>query len=225
MKTRITLTLLAFVTLLPVTGLAQFGGLKVPVGQKPASETPADAPSAEAMQEELVQKFTAGDALIMEANRNFLEALLGKEEAAKYFVDAQAISGEDLSKGGIEKRIQVTEAATAKVREQLALGEALSAEAKVQFAQGLLPYALGIQQTAQLSSAGKNFGNSAQNEIKSAGMMNAAKVRGKLEGGLYVVTKLPGYLNNLRSSTVSIFDFARDQGVEIPPDATAALDF
>lgn len=221
-----TLFILATIAIAPAVVSAQFGGLNRAAPSAPAAADPAptDELSADAMQQELVKGFLKGNELILQANRHFLEALMGKEEAAKFFVDADAASG-NTSKGGIQQSVAATEASSAKVQEMLSKGEELSAEAKAEFARGLLPYALGVRETVQLQSSAQRFSQSAQQEIRNANIRNAPRLRSQFEGGLYVVSQLPGYVKNLTDSTQSIFAFASSQGIEVPADATAALQF
>ncbi|MCC5840705.1 MAG: hypothetical protein JJT96_11320 [Opitutales bacterium] len=228
MKVTKTLSVIVILACAPVVISAQLGGLKrAAPSSAPASaeSSQTDALSADAMQQELVRDFLKGNRLILQANRHFLEALVGKEEAEKYFLDAQAISGDDLSKGNLEKATVLTSATSAAVEEFMQKGEELSDEAKAEFARGLVPYAKGVYETAKLRASAQRFSQTAQQEIRSANVMNASRVRGQLEGGLYVATQLPGYLKSLTDSTSAIFEFARNQGIEVPADATAALQF
>ena len=46
----------------------------------------------------------------------------------------------------------------------------------------------------------------------------------KLQAGAYIVKTLPSSISNTTSTLSSAVSFAKSHGIEVPPDATAALD-
>jgi hypothetical protein len=46
---------------------------------------------------------------------------------------------------------------------------------------------------------------------------------GSLKTGAYIVKTLPGSISNTLSTLSNAISFAKSHGIEVPPDATAAL--
>jgi len=106
--------------------------------------------------------------------------------------------------------------ATASARKAGAEAEAkagdLSADAKKEYAKGLLPYAQGVSLTSKVSKQAKSWMDAAQGELKSIkNPMKLAKLRKSLSGGMKIAKAIPNFLKTLGSSTKGVFSFAKQQ--------------
>ena len=91
----------------------------------------------------------------------------------------------------------------------------MSAEAKQEYAKGLLPYAQGVALTAKVSDDAKSWIDAAQGELKSVrNPMKLNKLRKSLSGGMKIAKAIPDFLKTLGSSSKGVFSFARSQKMD-----------
>jgi len=191
---------LVFALALAVTGPAhaQLGGL---LGGGGGGASP----------ESIVTTYVAGAKLVLNAQERLLSAIGRKEEAARAALNAQ-----NLTTGATKQDLEdaaKTQTENSKILEEglKAKETALDAESKVVYAQGLASLGGGVGKYVGLVPQLKNF----KPGITSIG--NAAL------GAVYVAQTLPSNVTSLQSTLSAAIDFGKNQGVEIPADATAAL--
>ena len=101
----------------------------------------------------------------------------------------------------------------------------LSAEAKQEYAKGLLPYAQGVALTAKVSDDAKSWIDAAQGELKSVrNPMKLNKLRKSLSGGMKIAKAIPDFLKTLGSSSKGVFSFARSQKMDTSDSESAMPD-
>ncbi|MET4576193.1 hypothetical protein [Ottowia thiooxydans] len=164
-----------------------------------------------ARQDQLVRSYVAAGKDVSTANSHLADALGIKAQAVNAAATSDSLSAKD-----IEEQDKAISANTAAVSEALKSGATLKdSEAKAKYAQGLLFLATGVKKYIGMSSEAQGF---------TSGLSSISPLQlGKLQAGAYVVKSVPTSVTNLTSVLKSAVDFARNNGVEIPQDATSLL--
>ena len=190
-------------------GLPKFGG----------SDDSADTSNAETMdsviaqQDSLVKTYQLSMGDILSAQALLLEAHGMKEKAAKVASEAEVLGKGAVDKNEFEKIMELSESANEDLSKKMGEEEALTSDGRKMYQEALLPYASGIGKMAQLKPELEKFMQSASAQVKSASMMSKLKVKKKLDVGMYLATKAPGYFTNVASTTKEILTYANKQGV------------
>lgn len=189
------------VTALSAPTYAQLGGLGNALGGG-GSSVSADS---------LVKSYVGGTQQVMSADVSFLKALGLKEQAEK-----AELSAKNLTTGPTVATIQDTERVQTENSKALetAMGGnkvTLSADSKKTYAQGLVDLVKGIKSYTGMAGDVKGFKPS----VTSLGSGAAAAA--------YVVKSLPGNLSNLKNTLKRTVDFAKENKIDIPADATSLL--
>ena len=202
---------------------AQFGGLKDAVGSVKGSEETA-APAG-VSQETIVQNFVAANELVHESNAVLLEALGDKERAAAVREEAASFStaSTEGDKDALEGSMVLGEETSDFIASKIAEGAEISAEGRAKYADGLVLAIEGLMATKGLAGDAQAFSASAQDQIKSASIMQKAKVTKKLEAGMFVAKELPGFTSRLTENFSNLMAFAKSADIPTPDDATQLL--
>ena len=104
-------------------------------------------------------------------------------------------------------------------------GVELTEEGKAKYRESI-PYmiqgAVGISKLAQTAS---DFIDSSKNEIQSAGLMGAAKLKKKLDAGLYVAPKIPGLIGTTAKNAKGLITYGKKNKIlEADDQSGAALE-
>ncbi len=206
------------ITLL-VIGLLSFSIMsfpKLPVevpglgGGDSADSGSVDLPSAQANLEK-----TMGEALafLNQAEYHFQTALGRSEDAAAAQSRVKTLnSGGDVDLNAV---LESTSSSRKAGAEAEAEAGTLSAEAKKEYAKGLLPYAQGVALTSKVSKQAKTWMDAAQGELKSIkNPMKLNKLRKSLAGGLTIAKAIPNFLKTLGTSSKGVFSFAKKQKLD-----------
>ncbi|MDB4409595.1 hypothetical protein N9235_02130 [Gammaproteobacteria bacterium] len=164
-------------------------------------------------QDSLVKTYQSSMGDILSAQALLLEAHDKKEEAAKVASAAEAMGKGTVDKNEFEKTMELSESASEIISMKMGEQVELTSEGRKKYQESLLPYASGIGKMAQLKPELEKFMESASAQVKSASMMGKLKVKGKLDVGMYLATKAPGYFTNVASTTKEILTYANKQGV------------
>lgn len=185
---------------------AQFGGLLG--GAKAPGNSGADLG---AQQDSLVRNYIAAGKDVQVANGHLTEALGIKANAVNAAATSDSLSAKDL-----EAQDKAISADAAAVAEALKGGAALKgAEAKLTFTKGLVSLATGVKKYIDMKKDVQGF---------SSGLSSASPTQlPKLQAGAYVAKSLPSSLTNLTTVLKSAVEFGKNNGVEIPKDATSLL--
>jgi hypothetical protein len=212
MKKSFAAALVVIAAAAPTVASAQFS-LPSIGGSKSGGSAPAADLSGQ--QDALVRNFVAANKEVLTANSKLAGALGLKAQATNAEQTAGQL-GDGATKGNLEDSNKVVGDTSGAIKEALAKKPVLDAEAKAAYAVGLGHLVNGTVKYAGLGKDVSNMGNS----MKSANPMALAK----LGSAAYVVSKFPGSASDLFNTLKVAIDFARDQGIQVPPDANAALD-
>jgi hypothetical protein len=164
----------------------------------------------------LVRSYVAGGKDVLFSQSKLLEALGLKDQAAT----AQATAN-SLSDGATTQNLQdadkVQSANSAALSDALKNQNAtLDAQSKQTYAQGLSLLAAGLIKYTGMRQDVAGFSKG----LAGPGAVQAAT---KLQSGAFIVRTLPSSISNTTSTLNSAVSFAKSHGIEVPPDATAAL--
>ncbi len=211
------------ITLLMPAMLFGFGKLKVPgLGEsEPAASTSADAGG---LQDALVRDYLTANSSIQKGQELLLEAFNKKEDLAKLEQAQASLSGKQ-SKQDLEAITAQTKEAQEAIAKSMEEGVELTEEGKAKYRESI-PYmiqgAVGISKLAQTAS---EFIDSSKNEIQSAGLMGAAKLKKKLDAGLYVAPKIPGLIGTTAKNAKGLITYGKKNKIlEADDQSGAALE-
>jgi hypothetical protein len=201
MKKRLIATVLGLTAAsLALPSFAQFGGLGALGGG--GSSVSADS---------LVKNYVTGTQLVINSDAMLLKALGLKDQSAQ-----AELSAKNLTQGATVGALE--EAAKLQTENNKALAEAmsankvtLSADSKKDYARGVLELVKGIKAYVGMAGDVKGFKPS----LASVGSSGSA--------ALFVVKSLPGSLSSLKDTLKRSIAFAKENNVQLPADATAAL--
>jgi hypothetical protein len=212
-KNLTTLTLAIFLAGAPAICLSQlpsFGGLgsKLPGGNAGGNLS--------GQQTSHVRSYVAGGKNVLLSQSKLLEALGLKDQAAT----AQATAN-SLSEGATTQSLE--DADKAQSANSTALADALKnqnatldAQSKQTYTQGLALLATGLVKYTGMRQDVAGFS-------KGLAGPGAVQAGTKLQSGVFIIKTLPSSISNTTSTLNSAVSFAKSHGIEVPPDATAAL--
>jgi hypothetical protein len=187
---------------LSVPAQAQLGGLGNALGGGGGSSVSADS---------LVKSYVGGTQQVVSADVNFLKALGLKEQAEK-----TELAAKNLTTGATASDLQgvaKVQTENSKALETAMSGDkqVLSADSKKNYARGLVDLVKGIKSYTGMAGDVKGFKPS----MSSVGSGAVAAA--------YVVKSLPDTLGNLKGTLKRSMDFAKENKIEIPADATSLI--
>ena len=194
---------LTLVTISSVS-FAQFGGLGAALGGKNVGSGGVSA-------EDLVKSYVGGTKQVMGAEAKLLEAVGLKTNAEKVEFSAKSLT-EGPTKASLEEVLQVqTENNKALADSMGANKVVLSAESKKTYVAGVVNLVKGIKSYIGMSSDVQGFKPS----ITSMGAAAGA--------AMFVVKSLPDSISSLKNTLKSAIDFAKENKITLPSDATSGL--
>jgi len=222
---RMTLILAALASLTIATNAdAQLSGLKATADSYTDAAKDVAAPG-DISQESIVQSFVAANDLVNETNAVMLEAFGRKEEAAKVREEGAALSAK-ATEGDKDalKEFTVFSQDNLDIVASFATDRAeISAEGREKYVEGLVLAFESVMASKGMAAEASAFATSAQNDIKSASMLQKAKVVKKLAAGSFVAKELPGFTQRLTGSVGSLMTYAKSVDIPTPDDATDVL--
>ena len=207
------------ITLLMPAMLFGFGKLKVPgLGKaEPAASTSADAGG---LQDALVRDYLTANSSIQKGQELLLEAFGKKQEAAEEEQEQASLSG-NASKQDLQRIASQTKEAQEAIAKSMEEGIELTEEGKAKYRESIphmIQGAVGISKLAQTAS---EFIDSSKNEIQSAGLMGAAKLKKKLDAGLFVAPKIPGLIATTAKNAKGLITYGKKNKILDPDDQSA----
>jgi hypothetical protein len=168
-----------------------------------------------AAQTGLVKSYVGANKDVLMSQSKLLEALGLKDKAAAARATADSL-GDGATKGNLQ------DADKAQSDDSKAIAEALKAPAgkmddqsKKTYTQGLILLASGMVKYTGMHKDIDAF----KNGLSGASLLETPK----LQTGAYVVTSFPGNLQNLTETMKNAVAFAKTNGIEVPPEATAVI--
>lgn len=169
--------------------------------------------TSSASAEDLVKSYVGGTQKVMSGDAKLLSAVGLKEQAEKAEAEIKNLT-QGATAESLEQAAKVQTENNAALADRKAAGNVkMTADGKKLYAAGLMDLALGLKSYMGMSSDIKNFKPSLTS-IGSSG--NAA---------LFVVKSLPSSTESLMSTLKNAVEFAKENKIEVPSDATAALKF
>ena len=175
--------------------------------------------SASKVQEAIVQDFKAALGLVLKAQGHVAIALGLGDIAESLRAEAGRLSGDDCAQSCLEEVTEASANGEKKIQEKMDAGSDLDADSKKELAKAFPSLAKGTLRMSKLLPKAKDWAKSASSEIKSAGMMGAAKVKKKLNTGLYIVKATPKLVKEWTNTTSAMISFGKKAGV--PTDGAA----
>lgn len=182
---------------------AQLGGLGAALG--------GGSKSGSVSAEGLVKSYVSGTKNVLNADAKFLDALGFKDKAANAELQAKNLT-EGATASNLEDAAKVqTDNSKAIAAELDGKKVKLDAEGKKKFTLGLVDLAKGIKDYSSVSSDASSFKPS------------PTSIGGAAGAALYIVKSLPDTTVNLMSTLKRAVDFAKENKIEVPKEATALL--
>lgn len=199
---------------MPTLLFAGFGKLKVPgLGESKPEAAASSSASADAagLQDSLVRDYVLASSNLNQAQEKLLEAFGNKDLVAKIQTMRQSFenSGETPSKQELKRMKALTDEANAAINSSVEREEVLSDQGKELYKESIPYMVKGSVGIAKLGETASGFADSASNEIKAAGIMGAAKVKSKLDAGLYVAPKIPGLIGSTMKTTKMLITYGK----------------
>lgn len=199
--------LLIGIPAISVAQLPSFGGL----GSKPSG-----GGDLSGQQAGLVKSYVAGGKDVLSSQSKLLEALGLKDQAATAQATANAL-GEGATAQNLQDANKVQSDSSTALSDALKnQNGTLDAQSKQSYTQGLVLLASGLIKYTGMKQDVAGFS-------KGLAGPGALMAGGKLQAGTYIVKTLPTSISNTSSTLSSAVSFAKSHGIEVPPDATAAL--
>lgn len=172
-------------------------------------------PNLETSQIGLVSSYVIGNKDVLTAQSKMSEALGLKVTAATLQATSDAL-GSNATKADMQGAATAqSEASTALANEIKAPTGTMDLNAKKTYTAGLVWLAAGMVQYTGMQQDVNNF----RSGLSGASVLEAPK----LQAGTYVITTFPRSLLNLTETMKNAVAFARSHGIEVPPEATAAI--
>ncbi len=167
-------------------------------------------------QTNLVKSYAAGGKAVLSSQSKLLEALGLKDQAATAQATANAL-GDGATAQNLQDANKVQSDSSTALSDALKNQNAtLDAQSKQTYTQGLVLLASGLIKYTGMKQDVAGFSKG----LAGPGALQAGS---KLQAGAYIVKTLPSSISNTSSTLSSAVSFAKSHGIEVPPDATAAL--
>jgi len=203
---------------------AQFSALKATAESTAGAVADVAAPG-DISQESIVQSYIAANALVDDSNESLLEAFGEKEKAAKYRETADGFhaGSTEGDKGAMKDRAVHSQETSEFIAALIEEGAVVSADGREKYVEGLALAVQSVMATKGMAGDARAFATSAQADIKSASMMQKAKVMKKMAAGMFVAKQLPGFTSRLTENLGALMAYAKSADIPTPDDATAAM--
>jgi len=207
----ITLILLSLISV-SASAMPGLPGMSEKSSEPEASEESAQ--SAADSQEALVGQFKETLSSVILAQRYLALAFDQADEAEELAIVIEGLQGECGTKC-MKRSVKVSEAANKSIGKLLKSETVITSEGKTNYLLALPPYIKGTLSAKDLLTEAKSWGKQATGEIKSAGMMNAPKIKKKLDAGMYVVQQTPKLIKNWATATKKIVTYAKASNIDL----------
>ncbi len=179
--------------------------------EKPAEQAPADVKGP------MVNHFVTSYGSLLSAQMRFAEAFDLKDQVSLLSAERESLSSGAVDSSGLKKVKSTSETAQKEIDARMAEEKELSTEGKKTYTAGLLDYAKALLEASKTVKAAEQFTNAAKGNPQ--GLLST---EGRTAS--YVAKEAPGYASNLQSSSKLAISFAQRNKIEVPKEATSALD-
>jgi len=207
-------SILSLVAVLALTPVAANAGMFDAVPSMGGSSSSAAGGDPVTAQDKLVADYIISDKLVLAGQAKMAEALGLKTEAAKFQARADGLQSNNLSN---KDDIAQSEASVKAIEDAQAAHPTLDKNSKATYAAGLAGLVSGVVKYIALKDGVQSLSSS----ISSASPMMLPK----LQTGAFLVKSFPASAKNLVGAVQSATQFAKDQKIPVPADASKAVSF
>jgi hypothetical protein len=193
------------------SGAFAFG---LPAGLPGVGSSSTSGADLGAQQDSLVKGYAAANKDVLNGHALMEQALKISDDSVNAKATADALT-DGATKDNLEAANKAVAASSDRVVAELAKAPKLDAEAKTTYARGLGSLATGVIKYVGVGKNVKDMGSS----LKTASPMMLPK----LSSAVYVVSKFPDSLQTVGKALKAAVDFAKNNDIPVPPDATSAL--
>ena len=215
-RTIIIWVLLSFIPLsahaFKIPGASGLPGMSGKSSESEAPEKPEK--SATDSQEALVAKFKETLGSVLLAQKYLAIAFDQADQASELETEIASLEG-DCGTDCLKRVVKVSGKANKSIGKKLEAEAEINAEGKTNYLLALPPYIKGTLSAKDLVTESTNWGKQATGEIKSAGMMNAPKLKKKLNAGMYVAQQTPKLVKNWAKATKQIATYAKASNIDL----------
>lgn len=212
-KNIVTLAVMGLLTGIPAIGVSQIGSFGGLGAKLTGSSSGGDLAG---QQGNLVKSYVAGGRDVLSSQSKLLEALGLKDQAAIAQATANSL-GEGATQQNLQDADKVQSDNSTAISAALKSNSGtLDAQSKQTYTQGLMLLASGLIKYTGMKQDVAGFS-------KGLAGPGALQSGSKLQAGVYIVKTLPSSTSTASSTLSSAISFAKSHGIEVPPDATAAL--
>ncbi len=185
---------------------------------------------------QMMESYAISTSLVIRSQMCLSEALELKDITDDLRKEQALItSGTSMSKREISKQRKLTASASAKIEETAASIEQLTPEQRKNFTLGAATYLAGSFSTSELFKNIKSYAEATKEEVSgggflSGGMSGMSSAFNKVKGVLGTANTIrvisggmPGHVKTLIDSSKFLIDYADQQQIELPPEATKSL--
>lgn len=180
------------------------------------SSSAAAAPNEDAM----VQSFVQSQGEILAAQVLLAKAYGLKDQAEACEAQATALKSSGVDTDTLKKTVDVSNSANAAIAAQQDKQAALTTQEKTYYAQSLPHFAVGVLGTRQVVEDAEQFAGAARGSMGLSALSGGAT---KLRAGMFIAHAMPSYSKNVYEVFRKTVEIGRNNGVQVPSDATAAL--
>ena len=195
--------------------------------------------------ERVVKCLIASLIRVADAQADFAVALNAKDQAELLRAESKALSQAHYTdQKALEKHVKVSKNTNEVIRTKISQDQKLTNEGQKQFSSGLFGYALALKETKEMTDAVGPYYKATKTEAKKVyALYNQGKssnLLGSIAGGLkymkelfgksfgttqYLVKKGKGLVKDHKSTIESVVAYAKENNIEIPPEAKEPLSF
>ncbi len=181
-----------------------------------STATAATAPDG-ASQDGLVRQFVAAQTPALDAQGHFAQAFGLAQQMQLIEAEKQAISGGQVDTNQLKKTVETSDSVQKAINEKITSGQPLDAEAKKNYAAGLVSLVAAALEAKKLGDSAMAFSSG----LKSLNPLQAASAATKLKAGIWVAKSTPDYVKTLYGSTKSALTYAKANNIPVPKNADA----
>jgi hypothetical protein len=180
------------------------------------SSSTTTAPNEDAM----LQSFIQSQGQILAAQVLLAKAYGLKDQAAACEAQETALQSSGVDTDTLKKTVDVSNSANAAIAEQQDKQAALTAQEKTYYAQSLPHFAEGVLGTRKVVQEAEQFAGAAHG---SMGLSTLSGGITKLRSATFIARAMPSYSKSVYSVFRKTVEIGRNNGVQVPSNATAAL--
>lgn len=180
------------------------------------SSSTASAPNEGAM----VQSFVQSQGQILAAQVLLAKAYGLKDQAAACQAQETALKSSGVDADVLKKTVDVSNSANAAIATQQSKQAALTTQEKTYYAQSLPHFAEGVLGTRKVAQEAEQFAGAAHGSMGLSALSGGLT---KLHAAEFIAQAMPSYSKSVYSVFRKTVEIGRNNGVQVPANATAAL--